>query len=69
MKLWGYFRSSAAFRVRIALALKGLPVEHDLSVQLIKLENTLRFFTNEELITHLGLTYYGVDEGQVTVQS
>jgi maleylpyruvate isomerase len=28
MKLWGYFRSSAAFRVRIALALKGLPVEH-----------------------------------------
>jgi maleylpyruvate isomerase len=28
VKLWGYFRSSAAFRVRIALALKGLPAEH-----------------------------------------
>jgi maleylpyruvate isomerase len=28
MKLHGYFRSSAAYRVRIALNLKGLPVEH-----------------------------------------
>ena len=28
MKLHGYFRSSAAFRVRIALNLKGLNVEH-----------------------------------------
>jgi len=28
MKLHGYFRSSAAFRVRIALNLKGLKVEH-----------------------------------------
>jgi maleylpyruvate isomerase len=28
MKLWGYFRSSAAFRVRIALALKGLPYDN-----------------------------------------
>lgn len=28
MKLHGYFRSSAAWRVRIALALKGLSVEH-----------------------------------------
>src|SRR5579864_2556308 len=28
MKLIGYFRSSAAFRVRIALSLKGLAVEH-----------------------------------------
>jgi maleylacetoacetate isomerase len=27
MKLWGYFRSSAAFRARIALALKGIPYE------------------------------------------
>ncbi|HZL59536.1 MAG TPA: maleylacetoacetate isomerase [Stellaceae bacterium] len=28
LKLYGYYRSSAAFRVRIALNLKGLPYEH-----------------------------------------
>jgi maleylacetoacetate isomerase len=28
MKLYGYFRSSAAYRVRIALGLKGLPYEY-----------------------------------------
>ena len=28
MKLHGYFRSSASYRVRIALNLKGLGVEH-----------------------------------------
>jgi len=28
MELYGYFRSSASFRVRIALALKGLPYDH-----------------------------------------
>lgn len=28
MKLHNYFRSSASFRVRIALALKGLPYEY-----------------------------------------
>lgn len=28
MKLYGYFRSSAAYRVRIALNLKGMSVEH-----------------------------------------
>lgn len=41
---------------------EGLNAEHDLSVQLLKLENTLRFLSNEELINHLGLTYYGVTE-------
>ena len=29
MKLYGYWRSSAAYRVRIALGLKGLEVEHE----------------------------------------
>lgn len=29
MKLWGYFRSSAAFRTRIALGLKGLPYDNE----------------------------------------
>ena len=29
MKLYGYWRSSAAYRVRIGLNLKELPVEHE----------------------------------------
>lgn len=35
MKLYGYFRSSAAYRVRIALNLKGLNLEHE-PVHLLK---------------------------------
>lgn len=35
MKLYNYFRSSAAYRVRIAMALKGLPYEY-LSIHLAK---------------------------------
>jgi maleylpyruvate isomerase len=35
MKLYGYFRSSAAYRLRIALALKGLAVEQ-VPVHLVK---------------------------------
>jgi len=52
-----------SFYFKAPVVKPGLSTEHDLSVQLLKLENTLRFFTNEELINHLGLTYYGVDEG------
>lgn len=37
MKLYGYWRSSASYRVRIALALKGLSVEHS-AVNLAKSE-------------------------------
>jgi myo-inositol-1-phosphate synthase len=51
-----------SFYLKAPVANPGLPVEHDLSVQLIKLENTLRFLAGEELINHLGLTYYGVEE-------
>ena len=53
-----------SFYFKMPITKAGLKPEHDLSVQLLKLENTLRFFTNEELINHLGLTYYGVDEGE-----
>ncbi|MBC7386675.1 MAG: inositol-3-phosphate synthase [Cryobacterium sp.] len=52
-----------SFYYKAPIVKKGLTVEHDLSVQLLKLENTLRFFSGEELINHLGLTHYGVDEG------
>lgn len=53
-----------SFYLKAPVVKEGLNPEHDLSVQLLKLENTLRFFSNEELINHLGLTYYGVDEGE-----
>ncbi len=53
-----------SFYFKAPVVKQGLQPEHDLSVQLLKLENTLRFFTNEELINHLGLTYYGIDEGE-----
>lgn len=32
--------------------------EHDLSIQHMKLKNTLRFLMGEDLITHLGIEYY-----------
>jgi myo-inositol-1-phosphate synthase len=37
----------------------GLYPEHDLSIQLKKLKNTLRYLKGEELVTHLGAEYYG----------
>jgi myo-inositol-1-phosphate synthase len=53
-----------SFYFKAPVVKQGLQPEHDLSVQLLKLENTLRFLSGEELINHLGLTYYGVDEGE-----
>ncbi|MFA6237738.1 MAG: inositol-3-phosphate synthase [Bacteriovorax sp.] len=50
------------FYLKAPLTKPGIKPVNDLSLQLLKLENTLRFFSNEELINHLGLTHYGVDE-------
>ncbi len=43
MKLYNYFRSSASFRVRIALALKGLPYDYE-PVNLARGDHTLEPF-------------------------
>ncbi|MEW6056068.1 MAG: inositol-3-phosphate synthase [Bdellovibrionota bacterium] len=51
-----------SFYFKSPMAAPGLQPEHDLFVQQLKLQNTLRFLGGEELINHLGLTYYGVDE-------
>lgn len=51
-----------SFYLKSPLVKQGLKPEHDLQVQKLKLENTLRYIGKEELINHLGLTYYGVDE-------
>ena len=51
-----------SFYFKCPMAAKGIQPEHDLFVQQLKLQNTLRFLGGEEIINHLGLTYYGVDE-------
>jgi myo-inositol-1-phosphate synthase len=50
------------FYLKAPLTKPGIKAVNDLSLQLLKLENTLRFLSKEELINHLGLTHYGVDE-------
>lgn len=37
---------------------EGLPPIHDIFLQKVKLENTLRHIMGEDLLTHLGLDYY-----------
>ena len=48
-----------SFYWKSPISKKGLSPEHDLQIQLLKLTNTLRYIAGEELINHLGLTYYG----------
>lgn len=51
-----------SFYWKSPISKKGLSPEHDLQIQLLKLTNTLRYIAGEELINHLGLTYYGHEE-------
>jgi myo-inositol-1-phosphate synthase len=55
-----------SFYLKSPITKPGLKPEHDLQVQKLKLENTLRYLGNEELINHLGLTYYGYDEREAS---
>ena len=41
---------------------EGLYPEHDLFIQHRKLKNTLRWMMGEDLITHLGMDYYGQEQ-------
>ena len=65
MKLHGYFRSSAAFRVRIALNLKGLAYEQ-VSVHLRKNEQQRSEFLS---LQPQGLVPALEDGGEVVIQS
>ncbi len=65
MKLYDYFRSSAAYRVRIALNLKGLGYEH-IPVNLLKGEEGE---TAYQELNPQGLVPTLVDDGKVLTQS
>ncbi|MFP5039866.1 inositol-3-phosphate synthase [Parasediminibacterium sp. JCM 36343] len=47
-----------SFYFKSPQTLDGLRPEHDIFKQLIKLQNTLRYIMDEDLITHLGQDYY-----------
>ena len=47
-----------SFYLKSPQAKEGLQPQHDIFLQLQKLQNTLRHIQGEELITHLGLDYY-----------
>jgi len=65
MKLYGYFRSSAAFRVRIALNLKGVDYEQA-SIHLRKKEQLRADYLT---LQPQGLVPALEDEGEVFIQS
>ena len=66
MKLHNYFRSSASYRVRIALALKGMPYDY-VPVHIVKGEHKHDQFTG---LSATGLVpALELDDGQVLSQS
>ena len=67
MKLYNYFRSSASFRVRIALALKGLDYEYA-SVHLVK-EGGEQFSDQFKALNPAALVPVLDDDGTLLTQS
>ncbi|MDA8258867.1 MAG: maleylacetoacetate isomerase [Betaproteobacteria bacterium] len=67
MQLYNYFRSSASFRVRIALALKGLDYQY-VSVHLLK-DGGQQFATAFRALNPAALVPVLDDEGTVLTQS
>jgi maleylacetoacetate isomerase len=65
MKLYGYCRSSAAFRVRIALELKGIAYEN----AFIHLRKDEQKAASYLLLNPTGLVPALEDEGQILIQS
>jgi maleylpyruvate isomerase len=61
MKLYNYFRSSASFRVRIALGLKGLPYEY-ISVHIAKGDHKKPEYASLAADTLVPLLDTGVDK-------
>jgi maleylacetoacetate isomerase len=68
MKLYGYFRSSAAFRVRIALNLKGLSVEH-VPIHLLKDGGEQKREPYRSLNPQMLVPALEIDDGSVLTQS
>lgn len=66
MKLYSFFRSSAAFRVRIALGLKGLPYE-TVSIHLTRGEQRAEAF--RRLNPQRRVPALALDDGTVLIQS
>jgi maleylacetoacetate isomerase len=65
LKLYDYFRSSAAFRVRIALNLKGIPYEQ-VSIHLRRKEQSAPDYL---ALNPTGLVPALEDDGQILIQS
>ncbi len=65
MKLYGYFRSSAAYRVRIALNLKGLSADNEY----IHLQKGAQTMSDYLSVNPQGLVPALVDDGNVILQS
>jgi maleylacetoacetate isomerase len=70
MKLYNYFRSSASFRVRIALELKGLPYDY-VPVHLVKGEHKqagYQALAPEMLVPHLEIDGHNLAQSMAIIE-